>query len=554
MDVVNELVGNYNHIIVDALEYKVYKKPEELWTPIGTTSKSPQYRVECPKCHNKNTFHPNYIAAGITRCCRKGCYGKEILGKEMVIFRGWKYLGHDGSIKHWKINIECNMGHIRTINLDSLRLGCNCRNCSDTYKSKNNTKNLLKQSVILDTIPEIVNCNCRQLGLTKYNVCSHYNFGLLYPRAASEWSYKLNGNVTPFDIAPRSDKKCWFYCENIWCNMAYLQKISHRTNYDTRCPYCYGSAVCLWNCLATTHPKLCQELDKAPDNIQRAKEITHGTHIELIWNCKEYGEKHKWLATPATRISGSGCPICNKPGMAEILGGKQRFVNLSNKFHNFQFEYIGDYNGAHIETDIYCSKLIRNSDPPQAHGVFRKRPNDHLAGQGCPQCTYERKGSLAVIQIKECLMSLQIKFQREVTFPDLKYINNLFIDFFVELPSQIRDSNLEYDGGQHFRKSWNGEQGLIEIKIRDCIKDLYCVSHGMNLWRIHHKQKITLEMIKNIIYCFSTGIQVYASYSEYIAYVKERFDLSNIMVFVIDPPVKKQKNKTVTIINDNNKP
>ncbi|MEY8350928.1 zinc-ribbon domain-containing protein [Bacillus cereus] len=50
----------------------------------------------------------------------------------------------------------------------------------------------------------------RVKGLGKCQVCQ--SFGFLYPELAADWHSEKNGDLTPFDVAPRSSKKVWFKC------------------------------------------------------------------------------------------------------------------------------------------------------------------------------------------------------------------------------------------------------------------------------------------------------------------------------------------------------
>ena len=75
------------------------------------------------------------------------------------------------------------------------------------------------------------------------------------------------------------------------------------------------------------------------------------------------------------RATFSGCPECDK------LKRFEHFYSRSLKIHN-KYEYIKtSYVNHSTKMDIIC----------QVHGLFRQTPNNHMAGNGCPQCPKKRK-------------------------------------------------------------------------------------------------------------------------------------------------------------------
>ena len=59
----------------------------------------------------------------------------------------------------------------------------------------------------------------------------------LYPEIAKEWHPTRNGNLTPRDVKPKSNKKVWWLCPN---NHEYCARIGERTRKNgTNCPQCY---------------------------------------------------------------------------------------------------------------------------------------------------------------------------------------------------------------------------------------------------------------------------------------------------------------------------
>lgn len=55
-----------------------------------------------------------------------------------------------------------------------------------------------------------------------------------FPHIAEQWNYDLNGNLTPQQVMPGSNKKVWWTCNR---GHSWLASVLART-YGTKCPYC----------------------------------------------------------------------------------------------------------------------------------------------------------------------------------------------------------------------------------------------------------------------------------------------------------------------------
>jgi hypothetical protein len=61
------------------------------------------------------------------------------------------------------------------------------------------------------------------------------NLGVLFPELAKQWHPTKNGNLTPFDVTPSSNRKVWWTCE---CGHEWKTTVAHRKE-GTNCPECY---------------------------------------------------------------------------------------------------------------------------------------------------------------------------------------------------------------------------------------------------------------------------------------------------------------------------
>jgi hypothetical protein len=124
---------------------------------------------------------------------------------------------------------------------------------------------------------------------------------------------------------------------------------------------------------------------KFEDIINKAREI-HGdkydyledSYVNMHTKMKIYCHKHGWFEqTPSKHIhSRQGCPKCR--GMYKTT---EEWVRLAMNVHGNKYDYSETvYGGSHKKVYIICSK----------HGGFWQIAKDHLAGEGCPKCKFEK--------------------------------------------------------------------------------------------------------------------------------------------------------------------
>lgn len=98
--------------------------------------------------------------------------------------------------------------------------------------------------------------------------------------------------------------------------------------------------------------------------------------------CKEHGV---FPQRPTDHLGGKGCPTCqgNQPKTTK------QCVEDFKKVHGSTYDYSKVvYEGQHSKVSIVCHK----------HGIFSQRPNDHLAGNGCPKCQHQNQDTLYLLR------------------------------------------------------------------------------------------------------------------------------------------------------------
>lgn len=127
------------------------------------------------------------------------------------------------------------------------------------------------------------------------------------PRVASQWHPTHNGDLTPWDVAPYSNRKVWWVCEK---GHAYRAAIAHRSQFDSDCPYCMNRKVLTgFNDLATTEPKIASQWHPELNGGLNPQMVTAGSHKKVWWQCSE---GHVWKAVIYSRTGSKkcGCPVC----------------------------------------------------------------------------------------------------------------------------------------------------------------------------------------------------------------------------------------------------
>lgn len=174
--------------------------------------------------------------------------------------------------KHtWKAPV-CNRVYLRT--------GCpHCANWSPAYEGKRSEE---------------------------YKLSKEKSLAFLHPEVAARWHPKLNGNVTPWDVAAGSHKKAFFQCK-LFPNHAWSARIGHHA---VNCPKCKSYSYESKDSLEAHYPAIALDWHPTKNAPITPDCISPKTPKRFWWVCKT-DAKHVWEAPVANRTAGgSGCPYC----------------------------------------------------------------------------------------------------------------------------------------------------------------------------------------------------------------------------------------------------
>lgn len=199
--------------------------------------------------------------------------------------------------------------------------------------------------------------------------------------------------------------------------------------------------------------------------------INNKTKVNII--CPKHGI---FKQRPDDHLNGHGCIKCS----GKLRNNLKDIISKSNEIHNNLYNY---------DKSIYINNKTKMIVTCPKHGDFKVTPNNHINKKsGCPKC----KESIGERTIRLFLEDNNIKYIIQKRFKNCKYKLSLPFDFY------LMDYNIciEYDGIQHFKslKIFGGDKRLNEQKIKDNIKNNYCLNNNIKLYRISYKDDINIKL------------------------------------------------------------
>ena len=142
-----------------------------------------------------------------------------------------------------------------------------------------------------------------------YQLCSptkELSLAKTNPNLALEWETEKNGNLTPSDVAPCSNRKVWWGCEkkHIW-----IDSINHRSA-GRGCPYCHHKRPSKELNLLQNNPVLASQWSDKNKGLTSDCVLPYSMR-KVWWVCPN---GHEWKASINNRNrknrKGTECPYC----------------------------------------------------------------------------------------------------------------------------------------------------------------------------------------------------------------------------------------------------
>ena len=232
------------------------------------------------------------------------------------------------------------------------------------------------------------------------------NLAVEYPELIKEWDFIKNMEA-PNKVLSGSHKKVWWVCSK--CGYSWKSEVRVRALRGGSCPVEAGRVATELNSLEALQPELSKEWD-LHSNPLLPSEVTCHSNKKVHWICKECG--HKWKATIAHRVNGTGCPVCSN-----------RVVKKHNSFARLRPDLLKEWDDTRNKEDPYkisvgASKNIWWICEVCGRGWKTLLYNRTSHGKGCSFCN---KGPISKIS-QRWLDSLNISdLRREYHIKDLKF-------------------------------------------------------------------------------------------------------------------------------------
>jgi hypothetical protein len=194
----------------------------------------------------------------------------------------------------------------------------------------------------------------------------------------------------------------------------------------------------------------------------------------LILKCKK---NHIYKQDRRNFLADKKCKQCY---LDSKVFTKEKIINDIKNIHGDYYKYnFNNFRNIHSKIEIRCKK----------EHIFYQKVSNHLQGKGCPICR-ESNGERRIALFLE---NNNIEFIRQKKFNDCFFKEKLSFDFY--LPNL--DVIIEYDGIQHFKpvSIFGGVKEFEKNKIRDKIKNEYCIKNNIHLIRISYLDNIEEKLL-----------------------------------------------------------
>ena len=238
-----------------------------------------------------------------------------------------------------------------------------------------------------------------------------------------------------------------------------------------RCPHCAGNAK-------KTDEEFQQEVFSLVKNDYTFLEPYVDRKTKLRVRHNECGSIYE--VRPSDFIRGNRCPYCFGSIKKTNTQFKKEIYDLVVNEYTFLEPYVN-----------YKTKIkVRHN---KCGNIYEVTPSDFLNGKRCPYCN-SPKGETVITKL---LDTLNINYEYQKTFPDLKDKTCLSYDFYIPSQSIL----IEYQGVQHYQPIdyFGGETAFRKQQKHDQMKLDYAKEHGYNLITVPYTEDTFSKIKKYLI-------------------------------------------------------
>ena len=217
----------------------------------------------------------------------------------------------------------------------------------------------------------------------------------LNPEVAKQWHPTKNGNLTPYDIRPKSNRKVWWKCDKGNDHEWKANPNNVSKGYKSGCPMCSGKKFSVTNSLLNINPELAKQWHRIKNGELTPKNVKYNSGKKVWWKCPE-GNDHVWESSISHRNNGSGCPMCS--GRKAV---KSNCLAKINPKVAKQWHPTNNGNLSPEDVTLNSSKKVWWKCSKGDDHEWESPINNITNGSGCPVCRnikVVKSNSLATVE------------------------------------------------------------------------------------------------------------------------------------------------------------
>ena len=206
-----------------------------------------------------------------------------------------------------------------------------------------------------------------------------------------------------------------------------VRYVNNTTEVEIYCPDCkqyfkqtpkchlngHGCNLCSNNQQLTTEEFIRRAREVHGDKYTYEKSVYTTIKAKIIITCPIHGDKE---VTAHDFLQGHGCKECGWGAVKYARRMPQEeFIAECHRVHGDRYDYSQTvYHGKRKRVTIICPK----------HGPFPQWPLNHLHGQGCPDCKFEKEAALHSKGREDFIKEAQAIHGTRYDYSKVKYTNN----------------------------------------------------------------------------------------------------------------------------------
>jgi hypothetical protein len=302
---------------------------------------------------------------------------------------------------------------------------------------------------------------------------------VINPKLALEWHPTKNGDLTPSDITPYSNRKVWWKCldneNHDWRAQIGSRSGNINSLNGSGCPKCSGSIPSLEYCLAAINPEAAAFWHPTRNGVLTPYDVLPNSKQKVWWYCDKGVQcVHEWDSTISNLNRTPACRYCSntKPCLDNCLATVN--PKLAEEWHPTKNGDLTPWDVFPVTARTVWWQCKNNNDHEWQAKISNRKNN-----RGCPTCKMEQQSSFyeqaIFYYVKQIFPSSENKIALELNESEKTLWTKNKIELDIYIPElQI---GIEYDGGFHIKD---------QIYERDKKKS-----------KIMHLKKITLIRIRN---------------------------------------------------------